>query len=177
MDIGKWGFHYISMSILIGLFISMPGMSMSGDWVHNYHNFTEIYEESVIVIRGVRRDSYQASSSIPQTIHQVTILEMIKGEKPAHIISVSQTGGYYWICKFFELDDYPLFRKGDELILFLRSVKKSNGMTIYVPLGGPQGSYKVIDNEVYTIGNPYNPKLDSNGTNASTFIEYLKNSH
>ncbi|MHA1971544.1 MAG: hypothetical protein ACTSW1_01055 [Candidatus Hodarchaeales archaeon] len=99
---------------------------------------------------------------------------MIKGEKPSRIISVSQTGGYYWICKFVEMDGYPLFRKGDELILFLRAVKKSNGMTNYVSLGGPQGSFKVIDGKVYPVGYSGYLQLNPNGTDASTFIDYLK---
>lgn len=141
---------------------------------YNYHNFTELYEDSVIVIGGVRRDSYQTAFSGPETIHQITIQEMIKGEKPAHIISVPQTGGYYWICKFVESNDYPLFRRGDELILFLRVVEKSNGMTVYVSLGGPQGSSKGMDDKLYPVGYRYNPKINSNGTNVNTFIKYIK---
>ena len=123
MDWENWRFHHISAFILIGLFIISPGHCMHLDFPYNYHNFTEICEYSVIVIRGIRRDSYQKPFSFyPITLHQITILEMIKGEKPAHVISVSQTGGC-WMGKFVESENYPLFSKGDELILFLRVVE------------------------------------------------------
>ena len=78
------------------------------------------------------------------------------------------------ICKSVEDDNYPIFCKGDELILFLRVVE-SDGLTLYVPQGGPQGCYKVIDDKVYPIGNRrHNSKLETNCTQVNTFVEYLK---
>jgi len=158
-------------TIVFGLIYIGGGAAMSVSWAPSYHNFTEMYEDSDIVIRGVPRTSYQTLFKL-ETNHQVTILEMIKGEKPAHIISVSQMGGYYFLNKVVEPDDFPLYHKGDELILFLKFSKRYYEI-IYYSIGGPQGSYKVVDGKVYPIGSRFS-SLNSNGTDTSTFLEYLK---
>ena len=158
--------------ILFGLFYAGLGAGIQISWVYPYDNFTEMYEDSDIVIRGVVRESHQSLFKW-ETTHQVTILEMIKGEKPAHIISVPQKGGQYLPGKIVESSSFPLYHKGDELILFLKSSSKSHEVNYYY-VSGPQRSYKVLNDKVYPSGTYYMPQMNSNGTDTSTFIEYLK---
>jgi len=145
---------------------------MQISWVYPYNNFTEMIEECDIVIRGVVRESHQPLFKW-ETTHQVIIQEMIKGEKPVHVISVPQRGGQYLPGKIVEPASFPLYHKGDELILFLKCSSKSYEVNYYY-VGGPQQSYKVNDGKVYPSGAYCLPEMNSNGTDTSTFIKYLK---
>ena len=158
--------------IIFGLLYVGLDAGIQVSWAYSYHNFTEIYTDSDIVIRGVPRTSYQTSFKW-ETVHQVTILEMIKGEKPAHIISVSQVGGYHFLNKIVEPDSFPLYHKGDELILFLKAGENGNDIKYY-SVGGPQGSYEVQESQVFPIGDRFSSNLITNGTDVSIFIDHLK---
>jgi len=170
MGIKKKIFFALTVGI-IGVLYSGSSGGMHVSWIYPYHNFSEMYHDSDIIIRGVPRTSYQTSFKT-ETVHQVTILEMIKGEKPAHVISVPQMGGYFLPGKIVEPASFPLYHKGDELILFLKQSKKKYTVNRY--WGGPQGSYKVINGKVYPCGVIGYSQLNSSGADSSTFIEYLK---
>ena len=164
--------------IFAGLFIYMNiGMGMFVSWAPFYPSFNELYEDSDIIIRGIIRTSrtYNVySGSGPETTHQVTILETIKGEPPSEGIQVTQMGGYYMIWKIVEPSDYPLFHRGDEVILFLRL----GGDGKYRSLGGPQGSFMVIEGKVHSVGETvgwqHSSGLNANGTDVNSFIYYLE---
>jgi len=157
---------------VFGVLYQGDGVCMHVSWIYPYHNFTAMYQDSDIVIRGVQRTSFQPHVFKLRTYHQITILEMIKGEKPAHVITVPQMGGYFLPGKLSEPASFPLYRKGDELILFLKQSKKEYAVNTYY--GGPQGSYKVLDGKVYPSGVIGYSALDSKGLDVDTFIEYLK---
>ena len=164
--------------IFAGLFIYMnTGRGMSVSWAPFYPSFNELYEDSDIIIRGIvltSRTYNVYSGSGPKTTHQVTILETIKGETPLERIPVAQMGGYYMIWKVVEPPDYPLFHRGDDVILFLRL----GGDGKYRSLGGPQGSFMVIEGKVHSVGEtvgwPYSSGLKANGTDVNGFIHYLE---
>ena len=162
---------FTTIFCIIGIIWAGSGAGIQVSWVYPYHNFTAMYQDSDIVIRGVTRESYQPSLEW-RTIHQITILEMIKGEKPAHVISVPQRGGYYLPGKIVEPASFPLYHKGDELILFLKQSKKEYEINTYY--GGPQGSYKVVDGKVYPSGVICYSALNSSGMDVEQFIMQLK---
>ena len=162
--------------IFAGLFYILgTGTGMFISWAPFYPNFTELYEDSDIIIRGVVRTSktYDVKSG-PFTTHQVSILETIKGETPTEKIPVAQMGGYYMIWSVVEPPDYPLFHRGDDVILFLNL----GGDGKYRSLGGPQGGFMVVEGKVHSVGEtvgwPYSSGLNANGTDVNSFIHYLK---
>ena len=172
----KKGSLVVLTFIIAGLlFILGTGRRMSVSWAPFYPNFFELYEDSDIIIRGVVGTSrtYNVKPGLATT-HQVKVLGTIKGEKPSENIPVDQPGGYYMIWKVVEPDDYPLFNRGDEVILFLRL----GGDGKYRSLGGPQGSFMVIEGKVYSVGEtvgwPHSSGLNAKGTDVNSFIYYLE---
>ena len=93
--------------IFAGLFIYMNtgrGMFVSG--APFYPSFNELYEDSDIIIRGIvltSRTYNVYSGPGPQTTHQVTILETIKGETPLERIPVAQMVGITFSGKLLNL--------------------------------------------------------------------------
>jgi hypothetical protein len=164
--------------IFTGLFYILgTGRGMLVSWAPFYPNFNELYEDSDIIIRGIVGTSktYNVKSGPgPRTTHQVEILETIKGETPSENIPVDQLGGYYMIWSVVEPPDYPLFHRGDAVILFLRL----GGDGKYRSLGGPQGSYIVIEGKVHSVderlGRVHPSGLNANGTEVNSFIHYLE---
>ena len=148
------------------------------DWAIAYDTISEIYEESDLVIRGTIRDSFQLFSLDPKKISRIKttqfigVKSIIKGEC-APSIYINQEGGRYHLFKVTELDDYPLYRMGEEYILFLRKI----GDNKYISLGSPQGSYKVIDGKVYSVLEIVNmvgdPELSTNGTEVNLFMDLI----
>ena len=162
--------------IFAGLFVYInTGRGMLVSWAPFYPNFTELYEDSDIIIRGVVRTSKTSNvKSGLFTTHQVSILETIKGETPTEKILVAQMGGYYMIWSVSEPKDYPLFHRGDDVILFLRL----GGDGKYRSLGGPQGSFMVVEGKVHSVGEtvgwPYSSGLKANGTDVNSFIRFVE---
>jgi hypothetical protein len=172
----KKGSLVVLTFIIAGLlYILGTGREMSVSWAPFYPDFFELYEDSDIIIRGVVGTSrtYNVKPGLATT-HQVTVLGTIKGETPSENIQVDQPGGYYMIWKVVEPNDYPLFHRGDEVILFLRL----GGDGKYRSLGGPQGSYLVLEGKVHSVGEtvgwPHSSGLNPNGTDVNSFIHYLE---
>jgi len=158
--------------IVAGVFVFVnTGMVMQVSWIGYYANITQMYQESDIVIRGVITESTRIQSDCtPKTVHQVTVLESFKGNDTLTSIPVGQLGAYFWIWKAAEASDFPLYYAGEEVILFLDA-----GSSFYQSLGGPLGSFKVVDGKVCSIGRGVpDALLDKNGTDVTEFIEYLR---
>ena len=148
-------------------------MGMQVQWAGYYPNISDLYESSDIIIRGIVRESHRRVSDDIETVHQVEILDLIKGQYNENAIPVTQMGGSYFIGKVVEPDDFPLFDRGDEVVLFL----KQWGNGVYRSLGGPQGSYMVIEGKVYSVGEKlervHSPGLSVNGTEVNVFCDMI----
>ena len=139
-------------------------------WVAPYRSIPEMFDDSTLVIRGIPISAYQAFFKW-ETNHQIVVLEVLKGKNSANIIVVPQMGTHCFPQGKVEPPSFPLFQRGEELILFLK--KSERGSNIYMSAGGPQGSYKVVESEVYPVGSVFWSGLNSNGTGLSKFLDYL----
>ena len=177
----EYGFIAYTSIILLILMVITPTIHIHADWAYGYYSISEMYEESDLIIRGVIRRSSQRfgldtiSPGNLETMHEIGVKIVIKGGYSGISVFLSQMGGRYMLFKVLELDDYPLFKIGDEVILFLKKGRDYD----YRSIGGPQGSYKVINGKVYSILESVNkdkfwsPNIRGNGTDVDLFTNLL----
>lgn len=151
-----------------------------------YHNFSELKEESDLVIVGTVKESKVWSleldepqfSPLLKTDFIVEIERVILGETKDLSITIVMTGG--------TIDDettiirgYPLLEIGEESIFFLKQTDTGR----YIISGGPTGRYIIEEGKVYSLGEknaeakPYSPAdLVTKGMPLEDFVSMIAHS-
>ena len=93
----------------------------------------------------------------------------LKGPQDVGEVLIHQTGA----AGKMEVPDDPLLEPGDKYVVFLHEYETGK----YLILGGPQGRFQIIENEVFSmnnilpgIGSPV-PGLDVKGVEKASFVE------
>jgi hypothetical protein len=150
------------------------GGGVYASWAKGYNNIGDMATDSQLIAIGVidrvvetiQMDEYSYETSFAFRIEQV-----LKGEESGEIL-LHQTGtpGKPWSA----IVDDPLFQTGERYLLFLRS----NTPGIFFSSGGPNGRYKILDDNVYSMNNILQNNeytapeaLDFNGVALTTVID------
>ena len=121
---------------------------LSASWSYGYGSITELAKESDLVALVQIEDKAQEWSldQIPLTDYKATIIKPIVNAKEGENILLTITGVNN-INKHVEIEDDPLFEKGEEFLIFAHK----NDRGTYTILGGPQGRFKYINGELYSM--------------------------
>jgi hypothetical protein len=145
---------------------------MHVSWAYNYRDFNELLSSSDLVAVGYVQDSKTIGDEKTyylSTLYDFQITEVLHGKSDAQVIPIIQTGGINLSGKTIEVDDDPLMKKGDLLLLFLK--KADTGY--YFIQGGPQGRFVITEDGVYSIGEVtgknLNTALNANGVSLADF--------
>lgn len=161
-----------------------PFMTTSVSWAHGYRNIDKLCTKADLIVMGtiddVIAETYEAIDSTTETeVHfhfiyftdfSFRVDRVLKGEEETQI-TIHQTGA---IGKQ-EVRDDPLFIQGEQYILFLREYEDGK----YCVLGGPQGRFKIVGDEVFTMNRVFPDKvvlpqgLDINGMQKTDFIDSI----
>lgn len=151
------------------------------DWSKYYTSVGEVIADSDAIVFGEVTVSEVTSTSLPSapghisnyrhTDHTFRIDAVYKGKVDASSIVIEQSGdtGSY-------IADSPQLPLGKQIILCLYEYAPGQ----YNIVGGPQGRYHVIDNEVYSLGEVFKPSaetckdLNVNGLSLESFIKLIK---
>lgn len=134
-----------------GLFSSNKSNSInynapSADWVDHYFSIEDLINNSDLVIVGKVEDSIpQQRVNLIFTRQVIKIQKYLKGSSVLNdTIEVLQTGGTLNGITTQEIDDAPLFKIKDHLVLFLKKTDEGH----YLVLGGYQGKGKIENNKI-----------------------------
>ncbi|HHV29577.1 hypothetical protein [Acetivibrio mesophilus] len=134
-----------------------------------FSNISELKEsaDEIVHLKILSSETEAAQSesqlkfSLPSTISEAEVLNVIEGNlSEGDIIKLYQTGGII-DGQEFSIERDPIYRPGEELILFLKKRKVSTGEETYISLGINDGRFDVINSKIYTRGLDYGDKSTS----------------
>lgn len=151
-------------------------------WPVKYANVAELTKSSDIIIVGkvadLIRTDVDPSTNLTQSYFDVTVITPVE---PATFdqknIVVTQTGGMNK-NGMLEVDDDPIMKPGDTVVLFLNHGVPSS---LYHVVGGPQGRFIVTNDNVSSLDVIYPDRvggekisLHIDGQSLSDFINNIK---
>lgn len=148
-------------------------------WIYNYKDVNELKESADLIVLGTVSDSVQEKSDeidndLIFTRSTIEITKVISGKADLKEVSVRQMGGHNG-KEVVELEDDPLMKKGDEVILFLKEYETNK----FKIIGGPQGRFIVDNGKVFSVGEYQDNDFaitsgqETSGKQLSAFIESL----
>jgi hypothetical protein len=148
---------YIAMTLIlivvsiasVSLFYTKSNIHKSGSsavWAHQYDDVKTLIENSDLIISG------KVVESVPElrydmvfTKQYISVDSCKKGSvAKGEIIEVSQTGGEIGTKKTEPFDVAPLFKNGEEYMLFLHKAPEG----YYLEMGGYQGTGKISNGKI-----------------------------
>jgi hypothetical protein len=136
-------------------------------WAYTYGSIHEIGAASPLVVTGtvesVLREDRVGGLGYPQTVFAVSVNRTVKGALDTTAIHVLQDGGQEGAGTWVELQEFPLMRPGDQVVLFLRPMVR-DGETLWVIVGGPEGILKVSSNGAVTPWSSFHVPVPSSLT-------------
>lgn len=146
-------------------------------WAYAYDNVEQLsIKADLIVVGRIAKVIAETSEGIWGAGHlyftdfSFDVDKVLKG-KEVKQITIHQTGA---VGKQ-EVSDDPLFVPGEQYILFLHEYEDGK----YFVLGGPQGRFKIVGDEVFTMNRVLPDKvvlpqgLDINGMQKTDFIDSI----
>lgn len=118
--------------------------TMDASWAEYYHSLSPLKAHSQLAVEGTITgvQSTSADSGVPATNFEFTVASTLfdpgHRAKAGTAITIHQTGGVVK-GRQFQVDDDPLFRVGEHLVLFLREPQPG----LYMVVGGPTGRFEV----------------------------------
>ncbi|TES84429.1 MAG: hypothetical protein E3J92_01340 [Dehalococcoidia bacterium] len=154
------------------------GMITNVSWAEYYVDIGELCDAADLIavgeISGVISESGEKVAEarwggvlLYTTDFAFEIEQVLKGEGVEEIL-LHQTGA----AGKQEISDDPLFEQGERCVLFLREYEAGK----YCVLGGPQGRFMIIDDEVFSMNRilpdeaMISPDLDFDGVDLESFI-------
>lgn len=155
------------------------GTITSVSWAEYYADIGELCDAADLIAVGeIDRVISESSEKVAEarwggvllytTDFAFRIEQVIKGEEVEEIL-LHQTG----VAGKQEVRDDPLFEQGERCVLFLREYEAGK----YYVLGGPQGRFEIIDDEVFSMNHVLpdeaiwlSAELDFDGVDLESFI-------
>ncbi|GCE15461.1 hypothetical protein [Tengunoibacter tsumagoiensis] len=131
---------------------SSQTVTMHTSWAEYYTSLKELKQHSDVVVRGTIAEigtTYKPTDGPVYTPVTVSITQIISKPQNEDIpakISLVQTGGKYKNVTY-QVDDDPLFQKGEQVILFLKEYKPGK----FRISGGPTGRFKIANGTVLPV--------------------------
>lgn len=159
------------------------GMITEVSWAEYYTDIGELCDAADLIAVGeISRVISESGEKVAEarwggvllytTDFAFGIEQVLKGEGAEEII-LHQTGA----AGKQEVSDDPLFEQGERCVLFLREYEAGK----YCVLGGPQGRFEIIDDEVFSMNRILpdeaiwlSAELDFDGVDLESFISSVE---
>jgi len=170
------------LAILCSASMSMQDLTTEVDvsWAKGYAGIEDLSAESDLIAVGTVKKIVEVTDDVVGedrrgpiilyfTDFAFSVERVLKGPQGIREVIVHQTGA----AGREEIRDDPLLECGDKCVLFLHEYETGK----YYILGGPQGRFQIIDNEVFSMNNilpgiiSLHPGLDVKGMEKADFLE------
>ena len=148
-------------------------------WANHYHDIGDLCTEAnLIAIGEIKNVINETEDKVAEARWDPVVVyftdftfqvdKVLKGDEVKEII-LHQTG----VSGKQEIKDDPLFKPGEEYILFLQEYETGK----YFVLGGPQGRFKIINDKIFSMNRILPDKvlldsgLDTDNIDKENFID------
>lgn len=149
-------------------------------WAKGYEGIEDLSGEADLIAVGTAKEIVEVTDEVVGaarwgpiifyfTDFAFSVEQVLKGPQDIREVIIHQTGA----AGEEEIRDDPLLECGDKYVLFLHEYETGK----YYILGGPQGRFQIIENEVFSMNNilpgiiSLHPGLDIKGVEKAKFLE------
>lgn len=175
---------FLSYVTVCAVSAGMQGVSWSEDavsWAESYASIKDLSTKADLIAVGTVKDVVGVTSDVignPRwgadilyfTDFAFSVEHVLKGPQDVGEVIIHQTGA----AGKQEIRDDPLLKRGDKYVLFLHEYETGK----YYILGGPQGRFQIIENQVFSMNNILSPDivslppgLDVRGVGKANFLD------